>query len=70
MNKYLTKISSDRFMAQESEGEERKAITDYTRRLKEADSPELKKAINFALADEKEHAAKFKAVIEKLKKPA
>ena len=66
MNKYLTKLSSDLTLAEKSKGEEAKAITDYTDRLKVEQNPELRKATEFALKDEKEHHEKFKEAIEKM----
>ena len=64
-NKYLEKISSDLSIASKSHAEESKAIHDYTERLKDAKSPELKKAIEHARSEEKDHASDFKRVMSK-----
>jgi SNF2 family DNA or RNA helicase len=64
-NKYLQKIASDLSIAKKSKGEEEKAIVDYTERLKEVKSPELRKAIEHARSEERDHAEGFKKVMEK-----
>lgn len=66
MNKYLEKISSDLSIATQSKKEEDKAIGDYTDRLKEAKSPDLKSAIEHARKEEGDHSKSFGKVLEKL----
>ena len=65
MNKYLLKIATDLQIAEKSYDEEKKAIHDYSQRLVEAKSPQLKKAIEHAKEEEKTHAAGFKKVMDK-----
>jgi hypothetical protein len=64
MNKYLNKLASDLAIAEKSLGEEEKAIKDYGTRSQEAKDPELKKAINHARGEERDHAEGFKKVIK------
>lgn len=69
MNKYLQKIASstDLQIAQKSNGEESKAVHDYTERLKDTKSPELKKAIEHARSEERDHSTLFSKFISKTK---
>lgn len=64
-NRYLSKISSDLSIASKSYDEETKAARDYSQRLKDAKSPELKKAIEHAKSEEVDHAKSFERILEK-----
>ncbi len=65
MNKYLTKISSDLEIAIQSKKEEDKAISDYTQRLKEVRSPVLRKALEHARSEEKDHSKELSEAARK-----
>jgi rubrerythrin len=67
MNKYLTKIASDLEIAKEYHKDEEHDVKKYTDELKTAKNPVLRKALEFALPEEKQHAAKFKAAVEDMK---
>lgn len=54
-------------LAKQSKKEEDKAVVDYTRRRKESNSPELKKAFTHALGEEKTHSRLFAKVMAKKK---
>ena len=69
-NKYLEKIASDLEMAKEYHDEEKHDINKYTEALKKAKNPTLRKAIQFALPEEKQHAAKFEAAVKDIEKKA
>ncbi len=64
-NKYLTKLASDLEIARKSEGEELKAVKDYSERLKVIKDPELRRATEHAIKEEKDHAEDFGKVIDK-----
>jgi Mn-containing catalase len=70
MNKYLatlTKLASDLVTAESFHKDERHDVNKYTQALKKATDPKLRKALEFALPEEKQHAAKFEAAVKELK---
>ena len=69
-NKYLTKISSDMAIAAKSKSEEDKAIHDYGVREKEAKNPVLKKAIEHAREEERDHSKGFAKAEKDIEKKA
>ena len=61
---------SDLSFARENAGNEQEAINKYTARLKEEIDPDLRKATEFALGEEKDHKKRFQEVVDKLEKKA
>lgn len=53
-------------IAKQSLSEEKKAVVDYTERLKHSKNRELREALEHALPEEKEHARLFKKAIKSI----
>lgn len=52
-------MSADSKIAAKSLGEEKKAVKDYSNRLKRAKDPKLRKALKHAIPEERTHAKLF-----------
>lgn len=64
MNKYLTKIASDLAKAEQYEKSEAKEVKMYGKEEKDADCPELKKALAYVKPQEKHHKEIFEKVVK------
>ena len=63
-------LAEDLSFARENAGNEQEAINKYTERLKQEIDPDLRKATEFALGEERDHKKRFEEVVNKLEKKA
>ena len=63
-------LAEDLSFARENAGNEQEAINKYTERLKQEIDPDLSKATEFALGEERDHKKRFEKVVTKLEKKA